>query len=69
MIRFNPFTHVLAKYNRSGTIAINAIHEASTFVGFKLNANNLRLNTLMVIENFRTVRVAIEFWSERYSSY
>lgn len=65
MIRFNPFTHVLAKYNRSGTAVTHAIHEASTFVGFKLNANNLQLNTLMVIENFRTVRVAIEFWSER----
>lgn len=65
MIRFNPFTHVLAKYNRSGTITSNAIYEATTFVGYKLNANNLQLNTLMVIENFRNVRVAIEFWSER----
>lgn len=65
MIRFNPFTHVLAKYNRPNNAVTNAIYEATTFVGFKLNANNLQLNTLMVIENFRNIRVAIEFWSER----
>ena len=65
MIIFNPFTHVLPKFHRNGVITTTALNEASAFIGFKLGINKLQLNTVYVIEEFKSNRIAIEFCSER----
>lgn len=65
MILFNPFTHVLPKFQRKGTISTNATDEVAAFIGFKLVINKLQLNTVYVIEEFKSNRIAIEFCSER----
>ena len=65
MIIFNPFTHVLPKFHRNRNVVTSAVDEALAFIGFKLGVNNLKLDTVHVIEEFKNNRIAIEFCSER----